>query len=328
MIANLSIDLDNKWAYLKTAKKPEWESYPSYLPEVCPRIVSKLASHGLRSTIFVVGRDLLCESDARHIANLSHAGHRLANHSWEHDPWLHLLSPPQVSRELLDTHTRITDCCGKPPIGFRGPGYSDSPEVHRVLKELGYRYVASSFPSCVGPMARAYYLLRTGLKKDRDRAALFGSWWNMFRSNRPYAMQGQSNGLWMFPVTVQPVSRLPFHFTYLFFLTQRSPGLARLYFRTSLRLCRLLGVMPSLLLHPLDFLGMDEHPDLAFFPGMRIDHQAKLKQLDWFLGYLVRNFQMMTMEEHLDHLQGVDIPTSPASSQSELVHSVTERSRP
>ncbi len=34
-------------------------------------------------------------------------------------------------------------------------------------------------------------------------------------------------------------------------------------------MCRLRGVEPSVLLHPLDFLGANDIDSLAFFPGMR-----------------------------------------------------------
>ena len=36
-IASLSLDLDNKWSYLKTHGDPGWESFPSYLGILVPR---------------------------------------------------------------------------------------------------------------------------------------------------------------------------------------------------------------------------------------------------------------------------------------------------
>ena len=38
-IASLSLDLDNKWSYLKTHGDPGWQSFPTYLPLVVPRIL-------------------------------------------------------------------------------------------------------------------------------------------------------------------------------------------------------------------------------------------------------------------------------------------------
>lgn len=302
MIANLSIDLDNKWAYLKTAGKLDGSSLPTYLAEVTPHIVSLLANAGAKATIFVVGRDLLCDEGRSAIQCFQKAGHRIGNHSYEHDPWLHQMDAVRLEHEIGDTHRMMVEAGAVAPIGFRGPGFSDSPLVHEILKKYGYRYLASSFPSSVGPMARAYYRMTTKVKADEDRQEMFGTWRNMLAANRPYRMTGASEGLWMFPVTVQPLTRLPFHFTYLFFLAGRSPGLSRLYFRMSVNLCRSLRVSPSLLMHPLDFLGGDEHPDLGFFPGMKLGGEAKRRQLRWFLDYLKVRFQLVSMETHWEQL--------------------------
>ena len=42
-----------------------------------------------------------------------------------------------------------------------------------------------------------------------------------------------------------------------------------------MRLCRLAGVEPSILLHPLDFLGADDVDALGFFPGMAMTGDRK-----------------------------------------------------
>ena len=38
-IASLSLDLDNKWSYMKTHGDPGWEGFPSYLDTVVPRFL-------------------------------------------------------------------------------------------------------------------------------------------------------------------------------------------------------------------------------------------------------------------------------------------------
>lgn len=303
MIASLSIDLDNKWAYLRTASRPDWKSYPSYLADVIPRMIGHLASADMRATIFVVARDLLAGDDAGAIRSLAHAGHPLGNHTLEHNTQLHSLPPDLLHREIVEAHRMILEATGQTCIGFRGPGFSDSSEVHAILQSLGYRYCASSFPSSVGPLARTYYLLRAGLRKETTDRKMFGAWNNVLQRNRPYPMAGQGKGMWMVPVTVQPMSRLPMHFTYFFFLCQKSTGLARTYLRWSLSLCRLWRVAPSLLLHPLDFLGGDEHPDLQFFPGMGLRKAYKLEQMDWALQFLSKRWDVLPIEEQVARLE-------------------------
>ena len=78
------------------------------------------------------------------------------------------------------------------------------------------------------------------------------------------------------PVTTVPVVKVPMHVSYLMYLGQFSAKLAVEYFRTALALCRAAGIEPSLLLHPLDLLGLEDAPELAFFPAMHMPAQKKL----------------------------------------------------
>lgn len=306
MIANLSLDLDNLWAYQRTAEIDGWQEFPSYLSLVIPRVINHLAISDLPITAFVVGRDLLDSSNVGAIKQFLHAGHDVANHSFEHEPWLHQFDRSRLEKEIVDTGTLIESELGVKPIGFRGPGYSDSPLVHQILRENGYHYVASSFPSCVGPLARTFYLLKTGWSKKRkaSRKKMFGSFSDLFNKNHPYPVESTDPQFWMMPVTVQPITRIPFHFTYLFYLSQFSPAVARMHFRMSLALCRFLKVAPSLLLHPLDFLTSYEEPSLAFFPGMRLSLDAKKQQMRWFLDYLAMRFDVVSMNQHYRILSG------------------------
>ncbi|MCX8016866.1 MAG: hypothetical protein N2690_03020, partial [Rhodocyclaceae bacterium] len=50
-------------------------------------------------------------------------------------------------------------------------------------------------------------------------------------------------------VTVFPAVRVPFHLTYVLYLSTFSEAAARLYFQSALQACRSFGVEPSLLLH-------------------------------------------------------------------------------
>ena len=56
-LASLSLDLDNKWAYLRTHGVAGWDEYPSYLDVVVPRVLECAAQRDLQITCFVVGRD-------------------------------------------------------------------------------------------------------------------------------------------------------------------------------------------------------------------------------------------------------------------------------
>ena len=51
--ASLSLDLDNKWSYLKTHGDPDWESFPSYFDLVIPRFLQFFEERDLKITVFV-----------------------------------------------------------------------------------------------------------------------------------------------------------------------------------------------------------------------------------------------------------------------------------
>lgn len=299
-IASLSLDLDNKWSYMKTHGDAGWEQFPSYLDVVVPRVLRMLAERDLSITFFIVGQDAALEENRSALRMIADAGHEIANHSFHHEPWLHLYSPEQLAEELDSAERAIEDATGQRPIGFRGPGYSFSKQVHEELARRGYAYDASTFPTYVGPLARAYYFMTASLSKQEreDRKKLFGSWREGFRPLKPYVIPDLSAPVVEVPVTTMPVFKAPFHLSYLLFLASYSTALARAYFRLSLAMCRVWRVQPSYLLHPLDFLGGDDVPELGFFPAMNLTGDFKCEFAGWVLDRLAATREVVTMRRH------------------------------
>ena len=305
-VASLSLDLDNQWSYMKTHGDPAWESLPSYLDIVVPRVLGFLAERGLKITFFIVGQDAALTRNRPALAAITAAGHEVGNHSFRHEPWLHLYTDDEVEAEIARAEAAILEATGQRPTGFRGPGFSISTTVLTTLKRRGYRYDASTFPTFLGPLARAYYFFTAKLEKEQreQRKELFGGVREGFRPLRPYHWRLGAGPLLELPVTTMPIFRLPFHASYLIYLAGFSPALARLYFATALTLCRWTGVQPSLLLHPLDFLGVDDGIEpLKFFPGMNIPSKMKLAWLDGFIAAFRRRFEVVPMGAHVDALQ-------------------------
>ena len=77
-----------------------------------------------------------------------------------------------------------------------------------------------------------------------------------------------------------------------------SRRLALEYFRWALRLCRWTCTPPSLLLHPLDFLGCDEVRELAFFPAMSLPAAAKVALVGEVVDRLAEQFHVVPLREH------------------------------
>lgn len=301
---SLSLDLDNKWCYLRTYGNPAWKDFPSYLDLVVPRILDFLAKRSVRITFFIVGKDAELPKNRVAIASLSAAGHEIGNHSYFHEPWLHLYSEQDLDRDLRMAEDAIRDVTGMRVDGFRGPGYSLTRTTLDVLKKRGYRYDATAFPNILNPLSRAYLFATTSLSKEekKRRKALFGSFSDAFRPVKPYRWKLDGGVLPELPVTTMPIFKVPMHFSYLTYLGMFSPMLSQLYLRFSIGLCKLTRTEPSLLLHPLDFMGKEDDRDLASFPGMGLPLAAKLELMNGYFDLLLKSFVPVTMGEHVDRI--------------------------
>jgi hypothetical protein len=303
-IASLSLDLDNQWSYMKTHGDTGWEAFPSYLHIVVPRVLQFLQKYDLTITFFVVGQDAALEKNHAHLQAIADAGHEIGNHSFHHEPWLHTHGEEEINIELALAEECIEQATGKISCGFRGPGYSCSQAVLRVLVKRGYVYDASTLPTFFGPLARAYYFFTAKLSPEEknQRKQLFGTIRDGLRSLHPYQwhvdIDGKPRQLLEIPVTTMPIIKAPFHVSYILYISTFSVSLALLYFRASLKLCRLTGVQPSLLLHPLDFLGYEDVEELSFFPAMNLSRQDKLSLVHEIIRLFSRHYTILNLNQY------------------------------
>ena len=305
LTCSLSLDLDNQWSYMRTHGDAGWEAFPSYLDLVVPRFLKILDDFGWKITVFVVGRDAALEKNREALQMIAAAGHEIGNHSFNHEPWSHLYSKRQAEDEIISAEEAIENATGRRPRGFRGPGYSVCRETLEVLAERNYLYDASTFPTFLGPLARAYYFMTSSFSKEEQskRSELFGSIRDCLRPIRQYRWKLGTRRLLEIPVTTMPFLKVPIHFGYILYIGTYSTTLALLYFRSALALCRLTQTQPSLLLHPLDFLSGEEVPELAFFPAMTLRVTRKRGLLNRSFVLLARHHEIVGMTDHAERLQ-------------------------
>lgn len=300
-IAPISLDLDNKWSYLMVHAEPNWVDYPSYLPILVPRVLDLLDQRSMKITFFIVGKDATLPGHADLIGEIARRGHRIANHSHDHKPWLHRYTPREFSDELDRAEEAIQAATGVKTIGFRGPGFSLTDEAISELATRGYAYDATVFPNILNPLSRAYYFRTTKLSPEEleERSALFGTVADAFRPNKPFRWRLQGGGrLLEIPVTTFPGLRTPTHLSYLAYLGGKTRPIASIYYRSALALTRATRNPPSMLLHPLDFLGSDDDTDLGFFPGMDMPAAKKLELAHHFLDILESRYRLVPMEAY------------------------------
>lgn len=299
-IANISLDLDNQWSYMKIHGDEGWENYPSYFNIFVPHVLKTLDELDLKITFFIVGKDTETEENRKYLQMITKKGHEVGNHSYNHESWLQSYSYEKLEKEIKDAEEAIESVTGKKTTAFRGPGFSWSKDLLAILEKRGYLFDASTLPTFLGPLARMYYFKKSDLTKEEKKARkeLFGKFSEGFRKVKPYKwILGREKHLMEIPVTTMPVFKLPFHLSYLIYLGNISIGLMKMYLNIAITLCKITKTPVSFLLHPLDLIGGDQITQLAFFPGMNIKSEKKLHLFKIAINRLKKDFELIPMTE-------------------------------
>jgi hypothetical protein len=300
-LASVSLDLDNQWSYMKIHGDKGWESYPSYYSIFVPYVLDVLNNLDLKISFFIVGKDAAMDENKAYVQEIAKKGHEISNHSFNHESWIHKYSEKELRREIDLSHTQLEKLTGLAPIGFRGPGFSWSVKLLEVLESYGYTYDASTLPTWIGPLARKYYFMTANLSKEekKDRSELFGTFKDGRRPVKPYLWKlPNDKSILELPVSTIPILKTPFHLSYLLYLSGYSMILMKAYLNTAIQFCKLTHTEPSFLLHPLDLIGGDQISDLAFFPGMNISSDHKVKVFKQVIKTLSKNFTIVNMRDH------------------------------
>ena len=303
--ASISLDLDNQWSYMKIYGDVGWEKYPSYMDIFVPYALDILDQFKLKVTFFVVGQDAVLEKNIDVLRLLNARGHEVGNHSFSHDPWLHLYSKTQLEKEILETELQIVRFTGQKPVGFRGPGFSWTKNLLDVLVKHDYMYDTTTLPTYLGPVARAYYFRNPNLtaEEKNKRKEIPGGFKEGVRPINPYFWKLPSGGkLLEIPVTTIPIIKTPFHMSYLLFLGRFSVFIMLLYLKIALTMCRLTRTEPSFVIHPTDLLGGDQVPGMRFFPGMDLSAHRKLEIFKRVIRELSRHFTLVNMRFHAESI--------------------------
>ena len=298
--ASISLDLDDKWSYMKVHGDEGWEKFPSYLDIVLPITLDILDKLEIKITFFIVGQDAAIEKNHKVLQSIVERGHEVANHSFHHESWLKTYSKEKITNEIIIAEEAILKATGKRTNMFRGPGFSWSNDLLEVLEERNYIFDASILPTYISPLMRQYYFWKSKLSKEEkeSRKELFGSFKEGFYPLKPFKWELKSNRkLLEIPVSTMPVFKIPFHQSYLIYISSVSMALMKMYLRFSIFMCKITKTSPSYLLHPLDLIGSDHAPELKFFPGMNVQSDKKIKVFESAMRMLKKHFELLPMGE-------------------------------
>jgi peptidoglycan-N-acetylglucosamine deacetylase len=314
ILASVSLDLDDQWSYMKVHGDDGWETFPSYLDIVVPIFLDVFDKLGIKITFFVVGQDAAIERNHKILRSIIERGHEIGNHSFHHESWLKTYSKEKIEEEIKIAEEAIHTATGVTTNMFRGPGFSWSNDLLEVLQKRNYLFDASILPTYISPLMRKYYFAKSKLTKEQkeSRKELFGSYKEGFYPLKPYKWNLKSGKqLLEIPVTTMPFFKLPFHQSYLLFISGYSNWLMKTYLRFSIFMCRITKTPPSYLLHPLDLIGGDDVPQLSFFPGMNIKSDKKLQVFETAITMLKKHFDLMPMGQFCKHFAQVQKQIEP-----------------
>ncbi len=100
---------------MKTHGDAGWESFPSYLDIVVPRVLEFMKARNLIITFFIGGQDAALEKNSEALGEIAAAGHEIGNQSFHHEPWLHLHSEQKIEKELILAEDHIERVTGQHP---------------------------------------------------------------------------------------------------------------------------------------------------------------------------------------------------------------------
>jgi peptidoglycan-N-acetylglucosamine deacetylase len=283
-IVSVSVDLDSIECYFRIHGLPDVpvdETRYIILRRCLPRLAELFARHNLRSTLFVVGRDLHEDSQGRALlADLAQKGHELASHTYAHPYDLVRLPAERIAEEIDGCHAAIAEIA-QPPRGFRAPGYEISTTVIETLCQRGYRYDSSTFPAVPYYLAKATVMGGMRLLGRRSGSilgspAVLGAPRDPYRPAQKAVYRRGEREILELPVSVTRGLRLP--------VIGTSIIMAPEWLRRSMVGSVLAGGFFNLELHGIDLADAqaDGFPKalIAKQPDLRVPLAKKLEVLD------------------------------------------------
>lgn len=286
-IAVVSVDVDPVDLHLVGYGFAGLPPDPLVHTRALPRLLEAFARHGVRATLFLVGRDAVVHREV--LARAAAAGHELASHTWSHPIRFAGLPEAERRRELADSKSALEAAGGTPVVGFRAPNFDVDSRSVPLLASLGYRYDASAYPTPVLIPARVVLAL-----KSADPAGVLRmSTWPFTWRRDPHEWRAGGASVREFPVAVTPGLRMPVYHTLRYFqsdavFAKHLDGFARR------------GETFSYVMHGVDALGLAEDEvdaRLAKHPGMDRTLETKLALLDRTLAAIAARFETRTYRE-------------------------------
>lgn len=146
-MAAMSIDVED-WFQVENLKgvvtRESWDSRELRVERNTDRMLEILAEKKARCTCFVLG--WVAERCPKLIQRIADAGHEIASHGYGHE-LVYSIGPDRFRADMERSMKVIEDACGKKVSGYRAPSFSIIDWAIDVLRDIGFEYDSSAFPT-------------------------------------------------------------------------------------------------------------------------------------------------------------------------------------
>lgn len=145
--AVMSVDVE-EWFQVENLKpvidRRSWNRQSSRVERNVDRLLELMAGHDVRSTWFILG--WVAERRPGLVRRIADAGHEVASHGYDHD-LLDDLSPESFRADVQRSKDLLEEIAGAAVTGYRAPSFSIKEWALPILRDVGFEYDSSYFPT-------------------------------------------------------------------------------------------------------------------------------------------------------------------------------------
>lgn len=211
----LQIDCDSEYVMQTHYGLPLSQENTYY--SALDKFLNRFQRAGLKSTLFVVGKDVENKNVQRYIWKAVDNGCEIANHSYDHCNHFSAISYEEFKVEVQKTNHIISSVFDISCKGFRAPNFDMNPSYIKILRKEGIKYDCSLLSTPFLPLIK----LLKGIEANRS-GYLGNTYWN---PQKPYVPDEikmwkakkikNCRDIIEIPITTFPYLRFPCHFSYL-----------------------------------------------------------------------------------------------------------------
>lgn len=294
----IQIDCDSEYVMEKhygVYKKQRYEYYSSL-----KLFTEKFKNANLKSTLFVVGKDIENKNVQQYIFQAIADGYEIANHSYWHQNRFSSLSIDKFQYEVQKTNNAVYSKFGLQCKGFRAPNFDMKSVYMKILKEEGMQYDCSLLPTPYRPLIKILKGLDTvsaGYMGGSACSVLTGTYAS--NEKKIKKIRKCKNDIIEIPITTFPYLKFPCHFSYLLAMNSK---LAE-------QIMILLVKWHIKKREPLVFLfHLADLVDNKYLYGTELKYYKSLKErlflFDKFIELVRYSFDSLTTIEYCNYLNG------------------------